>query len=105
MGTVKHLRTCIYTLHTHSHSSPHTLTASHPHTLTDLEQPSLDVLVIHELGEDEELLSQELVSEVHLVTNKQTKQTNKQTNKHVIINSRDMEGEGRGRGRGSLWCS
>lgn len=31
-----------------------------------LDQPRLDVLVVHELAEDVELLAQELVGEVHL---------------------------------------
>ena len=31
-----------------------------------LDQPGLDVLVVHELAEDVELLAEELVGEVHL---------------------------------------
>lgn len=52
----------------------HIHTYMHANTQTYLEQPCLDVLVIHELREDEKLLSKELIGEVHLYHTQHTRQ-------------------------------
>lgn len=43
-------------------------TVSVSYKVTNLEQTSLDVLIIHELREDKELFAKELVCKIHLHT-------------------------------------